>query len=810
MNGAAMDWKRRLARLLVEHTGVVLVVMLLFTGVFAYFLVTGLKLKIILEEMVPQGHPYVKIYNTYAPIFGGANTTLVEVRTAKGNIYHPQFLQRFRKITEDLYYYPDTNRFSMQSIALKKTKAITGEAGTIRIEAIMWPDIPQDAEGLRQLRINAKDLYGGQLVSADDTAAMIILDFKPDMDFEKFHRFFEQLREREEAGGAITVHGVGRPLLLGTIYAHVPQMMGIFVLTFLLIVGVVYVYYASFVGVMIPVIKAVMTTIWGFGFVSITGYNVNPLMLLLPFFVFATILSHSIQITNRFYEEYARLKDFKLALEETITALLKPSFSAIFTDAMGFTVLYLAAIPTIRILSILCTAWLLSITLAVTFSAATFFYVPLPETLEARGKKWLHKFSLLADLDYQRWGKTVLVVVAGIFVIGAVLVPRVVIGDPHPGSPILWPTARYNRDNGEINQRFGRLGTDTLQLFVDGPEGTMAEPRVYQTIEDLSRVLHQRHEEVSGVQSLVPLVKKVHAVVFEGDPSYEFIPASRDTIAMDLYFFRSRSDPGDFDVFTDGSWLKGNVVYFLSDHKNATLRKIAADMEEFFAGEPGEPKETVRHLFPGGLGGLTLATDQVIERSGYWTIAAILGVIVVTVYISYRSIAACLLLAVVLLGAQLIAQAYMYFMGIGMNLSTLPVAAVGMGRGVDYGIYVMDRLQEEYRRLGNLPLAIRRMLESSGTAIVLTASTMIVPLIPWYFLSGLRFQAEMGFLLAIVLFFNMLGAIVFIPAAVTVFKPKSLLGKRAVDTKMPDHPPSPPPYEGGAGGGIPLKRKGLT
>jgi hypothetical protein len=780
-----MDWKRKLARLLVEHTGIVLGVMLLFTSVFGYFLVTGLKLKIILEEMIPQGHPYVEIYNKYAPIFGGANTTLVEVRTTKGTIYNPEFLQRFRKITEELYYYPDTNRFSVQSIALKKIKAITGEAGTIRIEALMWPDIPQDTEGLRRLMINAKELYGGQLVSADDTAAMIILDFKPDMDFEKFYRFFEALRTREEASGAVTIHGVGRPLLMGTIYAYVPQMVGIFALTFIIILGVVYVYYASFLGVMIPIIKALMTTIWGFGFISITGYNVNPLMLLLPFFVFATILSHSIQITNRFYEEYERLKDFKMALEETIVALLKPSFSAIFTDAMGFTVLYLAEIPTIRILSILCTAWLLSITLAVTFSAATFFYVPIPERLEARGQKWLHKLSLMADLDYQRWGKLIIVIVAIVFIGGAICTSKVIIGDPYPGSPILWPDARYNQDNAEINRRFGRLGTDTIQLFVDGPEGTMAEPRVYQTIEDLSRILYQRHEEVSGVQSLIPLVKKVHAVVLEGDPSYEFIPNSHETIAMDLYFFRSRSDPGDFDVYTDGSWLKGNVVYFLSDHKTNTLRKVTADIEDFFAHrQSNEQKSNILYLFPGGLGGLTLATDLVIEKSEYWIIAAILAVIIATVYISYRSVAACLMLATVLLGAQLVAQAYMYLMGIGMNLSTLPVAAVGMGRGVDYGIYVMDRIKEEYYRLGNLPQAIKAMLRSCGTAVVLTAITMILPLLPWYFLSGLKFQAEMGFLLAVVLLFNMLGAVVFIPAAVTVFKPKSLLSTIAAEEEM--------------------------
>ena len=38
----------------------------------------------------------------------------------------------------------------------------------------------------------------------------------------------------------------------------------------------------------------------------------------------------------------------------------------------------------------------------------------------------------------------------------------------------------------------------------------------------------------------------------------------------------------------------------------------------------------------------------------------------------------------------------MYLAGIDMNINSLPVAAVGIGIGIDYGYYVLSRIVEEY------------------------------------------------------------------------------------------------------------------
>ncbi|MGH8009849.1 MAG: efflux RND transporter permease subunit, partial [Candidatus Binatia bacterium] len=495
--------------------------------------------------------------------------------------------------------------------------------------------------------LEARRLYGGQLVSLDDSAAVVLADFKLGFSAADLYQFTRDLKNKYE-GANLELHMVGRPILLGWISHYMYEMVVIFALSFVLITLVCFFYFRSLIGVMVPLIKAMLTTVWGFGFIALVGYNVNPLMLLLPFFVFATILSHAVQIMSRFYEEYARLGDFEQALVESLVALLKPSFSAILTDAVGFSVLYLAAIPTLQILAILCTIWLLSITVAVTFSAAAFFVIPMPEKLTMHGRDFLNRIT--AKISTYENARTVLVCTGVVLVIAFYFSTKVVTGDPTPGTPILWPDAEYNVSSGVINSTFTNLGTDVMQVYVQGPEATMVSPNVYRLTEGLERYLRERIPEFGGVQTLVPIVKKVNAVLNEGDPSYEYVPKSPEAVGMNIYFFRSRGDPNDMDIFADKEWKNGNLTFFLKDHKHATLLKVEEAIREYFS-SVGKI-EDIKFYYPGGQGGLTLATNEEIEQGHFTTVVIIVATIMLVIYLTYRSIAAAVILMVMLLLAD--------------------------------------------------------------------------------------------------------------------------------------------------------------
>jgi predicted RND superfamily exporter protein len=182
-------------------------------------------------------------------------------------------------------------------------------------------------------------------------------------------------------------------------------------------------------------------------------------------------------------------------------------------------------------------------------------------------------------------------------------------------------------------------------------------------------------------------------------------------------------------------------------------------------------KAHVQYRLAGGVIGVQAAVNEVINASQLWNLILALGGVFLCVMIQYRSMAAGLILTIPLAISNLICFALMGVYQIGLTVSTYPVSSVGVGLGVDYGIYYLSRLVEEMRDVGDLNQAIINTLKSNGKSIVMIATTLTIGLVFWLF-SALRFQAWMGALLAVLLFCNMLGALFLVPTLVAIFKPK--------------------------------------
>jgi predicted RND superfamily exporter protein len=341
-------------------------------------------------------------------------------------------------------------------------------------------------------------------------------------------------------------------------------------------------------------------------------------------------------------------------------------------------------------------------------------------------------------------------------------------------SAILWPDSRFNSDSESINTRFSFLGSDIMQVYIEGDKDTMLDPTVYHQTEAMDRYIYEHMSEVRPAQSLVPIIKLVHSVLYEGDPSYEILPDKKEEIGFDIYMYRSRGEPGDFAAFTNTEWEIGNVSFFLEDHSVPTIEKIGTTISDFFDIER-EIVSDAEFLYQGGQVGIIEALNEEITSSNISIMIAIAIVITLCIFVYYRSLIVAVILLFSLATANFLTYAFMAWKGVGLNVSTLPLAALGVGLGVDYGIYMLDRIKEEYAKgVGNVSDAIHKAFMTSGNAIFITAVTMIGPLLPWAFMSPLRFQAEMGMLLGLVLFMNMLGSLLFVPAALAAFRPKAI------------------------------------
>lgn len=766
----------RVSRFVTSRAKAVFAILMLLTAVPAYFAYSGLSLNVVLEEMLPEGSKNVELFQRFGAEFGGANTTLIEVKNEKGNIYSIDFLEKYKEIADEAYYNPDTQRHLSQSLVLRKTKAISGGGGKVEISAVLWPDLPRDEEAMAQFRRTVNNQYRGFLVSDDETSAMVIVDFKDDIDFEKTLEFFQELRTKYE-DDSLTLQVVGRPILLGYIYQSLDSVLLIMLTSLLIIAAVLYLYFRTWIGVFVPMFTATIATTWGLGAMGFAGYNLDPLLILLPAFIFAIVLSHGVQLTTRILDhlsdEGVNPENCVEITERGLRGVLLPSTGAIITDAAGFGVLGLVAIPSIQGLAIICGVWLLSIAPALILASATMCLLPPPKSHNT-GSVLLNKvWTSVVNIEDHKY--IVITIAALLFAGGLYYSKNLTVGDTK-GSAILWPDSRFNADSEAVNSRFSFLGSDVMQVYIEGDKDTMLSPTVYQQTEALDRYMYEHMPEVRPAQSLVPIIKLVNSVLFEGDPSYELLPDNKEEIGFDIYMYRSRGEPGDFAAYTNKDWEIGNVSFYLQDHSMPTIGKLRKHLDDFFGDEANITSEA-DFLYSGGQVGITEALNDEISTSNQKIMVAITLVIAVCIMTLYRSISVALILIFSLATANALTYAFMAWQQVGLNISTLPLAALGVGLGVDYGIYMMDRIKEEFKLCGSVIEAMHRALMTSGNAIVITALTMILPLVPWIVMSPLRFQAEMSMLLGMVLMMNMLGSLLFVPAALAALRPNAIFPK---------------------------------
>ncbi len=342
-----------------------------------------------------------------------------------------------------------------------------------------------------------------------------------------------------------------------------------------------------------------------------------------------------------------------------------------------------------------------------------------------------------------------------------------------PGSSILWPFHRYNKDAFRIT--FSMPMLNPLYVILEDTEGYESTSGGFvtrgTTLREMDRFTRymMEHERVMFASSIVNSVPSFLMSMHEDDPQSYHIP--RDDRA--LHFITRRllysGEPGTWDKYVHVEEKFANIVIYCRDKMPRTIESIMAHINAYMDESPGPPGG--RYLLAGGAVGVQAAVREVIADAQIWNLIFALGGIFLFCSLTFRSFIAGLILTVPLAVSNVITFALMGAYQIGLTVNTYPVASIGIGLGVDYGIYFLSRVLEQRKRGADLNSAICQALMSNGRAIIMIATTLTVGLIIWV-LSPLKFQAEMGALLAILLFLNMLGALFLVPAMICILKPK--------------------------------------
>ena len=757
---------KTIANTVIQYRTIIIIIAIVITSIAGYFAITGVTLRASLNEMLPSQHENVKLYEEFSEKFGGVNTVLVMVENKNGKVYDQEFLEKYKKIS-DTFYFHDANRKALfEAVNLRKTRAASGAQGQILVNPIMWPNLPKTDAEMEKFRLLIRGQFNGYLISLNEKSLMIAAEFKDDVDTAALVDFVENIRAEYE-DDTVKLSVVGRPILLGEVKKELPKMISIFAVSVLVISIFLYLFFRTWVGVAVPMVVAFSVTVLGFGVIGFTGYNMDPLLLLLPFFVFATVLSHSVQFVSRVFDELAEGNNMKEAVRIGLKRLLFPSTAAVITSAAGFTVLALVAIPSIQLLAVICTIWLLTLTPGIIAAAAFMSFLKKPK----KYKTTLPFQLFLATFFGEKMSRNVFLPSFIILLFGGFIISQnLKIGDA-VGSPILWPDSRYNKDVGSINSNYDRIGTDVLQAYFSGAEEIMLNPDLYHQSEAFDRYIYERVLPATPASSLTPIIKNINMVLWEGDPSYQLLPDTTSEVGFNIYMFRSNGEPGDFAAYTNPEWNIGKLSIFTSEHSSETVNELMKFGNEFVDNYNFKENEPVIQ-FAGGQIGIIKAINDEIELKESRLLIAIMIIIIFNLIWLYRSVKLGVIITFVLATSHFMTMSVMTLLDVGMNLNTLPLAALGLGRGVDYSIYMADRMRDEMQRGLDFSGAASRAFNTSGIAIIVTAMTMILPLLSWSFLSPIRFQAEMGLLLAIILAFNMLGALTIVPAAIKILKPR--------------------------------------
>ena len=346
------------------------------------------------------------------------------------------------------------------------------------------------------------------------------------------------------------------------------------------------------------------------------------------------------------------------------------------------------------------------------------------------------------------------------------------IGDSNPGTPILWPDSKYNKDDALINSRFP--GSDRMFVVLSGKqENAMKEPEVLENITRFQQYI-EAQPEIGGTVSLADVIRPVNMTVREGNPRFFRLGDDANVNGELLFLALTGSDPGDIDRFTDDTFKNGSVLMMFRDHKGDTIRRAIQAIKDYAADNPMKAAE---FRLVGGLVGVLAAVNEVIFSGQIQSIALSLLLLFLFCAFAYRSTQAGLFYIPMILLSNSITFCFMIWLDIGLNINTLPVAALGIGLGGDYAFYITDRIKEGYEETGDLRKGIDFGLMSAGRGVMITAATMVLAVIFWYVFSSLRFQAEMGLLIAVWMTVSAISALLLIPSMIYVFKPRFVVGR---------------------------------
>jgi predicted RND superfamily exporter protein len=765
-----------LERLVFNSRPIVLILCAIITLVLGYQ-ATKIELKAGFEKMLPQNHPYIVNYQENKHKLAGLGNNLrLAVETKGVTIYEPEFLEAFEHISQEVFLIPGVDRIGMKSLFTPNTRwKIVTEEGFAGGSVV--PDgFDGSPEMIERLKLNVRRAgIIGDLVSNDARSATILIplhELDPvsgnPLSIYHFNSELKRLRGKyqdvvfknikhadpneelahkvvkvldsgfmEKSGHAdLVVHITGFAAIVGNLIDGIVSVMTFFLVAVVIATALLYWYTHAIRSTLVVISCTIVAVVWQLGILATLGFELDPYSVLVPFLVFAIGVSHGAQKLNGVIQSIASGTHHYVAARYTFRQLFLAGLTALLSDGVGFAVLMVIMIPVIHDLAV---------TASIGVSVLIFTnLILIPVVLSYLGvrKKALARASnpalkpedchglwrFFLAFTSRKWATAAIAGAAVLAMIGLTAAQNLQIGDLDPGAPELRPDSRYNRDVAFMNSNYS-TSSDIFAIIVKSGIDGCLDYEVLSLADELEWRMH------------------------EGYVKFNTLFRNQDTMNYAVSDLTSQG-------YVDAACTLWPMAVYLANHKSATLTSVV-DTLEAFNEEFQSPK--VQFLGAAGSAGFEAATNIVVKKANGEMMFYVYGVVILLCLLTFRSLAGVVCAVVPLMLTTILCEALMVWLGIGVKVATLPVIALGVGIGVDYALYVLTVILAKMRRGMPLEQAYFETLMFTGRVVALIGVTLAAGVITWV-LSPIKFQADMGILLTFMFLWNMVGALVLMPA----------------------------------------------
>tara|TARA_R110002096_G_scaffold246654_4_gene438903 strand:+ start:11443 stop:13788 length:2346 start_codon:yes stop_codon:yes gene_type:complete len=762
-----------LANGLLNHRLVILTIGVLLTVFLAY---QGLNQQLSpgFDKAIPLSHPYMKTFTDHRDEFGGANRVTIFVENRNGDMFSPEFFTVLEKITSDVLVMDGVDARTVTSLFTPNVNYVAVSEEGFTGSKIVPADFIATPDRIEEVKNNLfKSSEIGKTVAKDLSGALVIADLveidpitKQKINYEVFAERLSKIRETYETD-SMAIHIIGFAPFIGDVINGAEGVIGFFGIT-LAITFVLLIFFAGSIKLaMAVIVTALVSVSWQLGIVKILGYGVDPMSILVPFLILAIGVSHAIQMTNVWRLGVAKGESSVESARQAFYKLFIPGATALISDAVGFGVIVLIDIPIIRELGIIASIGVAVMLLTNKIMLPIFLsYIKLNDNEIKRAQSNIkgenHAFwKTLSQFTKRKNAAIILLFASGLAVYAMSVQDQLIVGDVEAGAPEFWPDARYNQDADAIQSKFS-VGLDELVILAKAEQkGSCVNFNVMQTIDDFVWQL-KNVDGVQSVKALSQVIRERNIGNYEANPKFLGIPRNEKMISANIYRVEMSQA-----LFSNDCTIMPVTIY-LTDHKAETLERVIDAVKEFNLNN----KNTQVNFVPAmGNAGIMAATNEIVAKAQTKIELILFAAVGLFCFVTFMSIRATICIVLPLALVAYLANVVMVYLGIGLKVSTLPVLAMGVGVGVDYGIYLFARMRAHMTAGTSLMDSYYESLKEVGTGVIFTSVTMTIGVATWYF-SDLKFQADMGILLAYMFFVNMLGAIILIPALASFLYPQ--------------------------------------